>query len=412
MVRSLSLKLHAAGHMLTPTRPPLPTTLTPQPLRSDHLILQRRKQEAARASLAESVKADWAVGAAADWEVRTGTKLKQRAVQQRYDSIRAQDQAALNDRRRRLANMLLAEEALFQQQIDALDEGPDQRRVRMETRARELREKREAERKAFVEEALERQWRLGCDALRNADSVNIAKACDAARGYQLEEKLALHALEQQEAKIFADQWLNDGQAKAQREIDEEAARRAMDDEQTRILAMQVAEKEAVLKAERLEREEEAAKLAAQWEVEKAAQEEAEAERRRRQYAAKLELDAFNVAKKSERSVAYAEELAQDRERLAFILAKEAEDERLQQEHAATLQRESLAYQKHLQILMAKEAADEAELEKARNADLGASAALGSGALLSVAAWPALLPAAAWVRDGMGVLRPTRLQGRT
>ncbi|KAG8471281.1 hypothetical protein KFE25_009702 [Diacronema lutheri] len=340
------------------------------PLHADFVLMQRRKQETARATMAASVRADYAVGAYADWEVRTDAKLKQRAVAQRYESIRAQDKAALIERRRRLAQMLLAEEAAFQQQIDALDEGPDERRARMESRARELRDKREAERKAFVDQQLERQWRLGCDALRNADSVNVSKACDEARGYQLEEKLQLLALEQQEASIFAEQWLNDGRAKAKRELDEEAHRKAMDEEQKRILAMQVGEKHAVVDAERAERDAEARALATQWVVEKAAQEAAEAERRRRQHAAKLELDAFNVAKRSERSTAYAHELADDRSRLALVLAKEAEDARIEHEHHETLKRESLAYQKHLQILMAKEAADEAELEKARNADLG------------------------------------------
>ncbi|KAJ1618612.1 hypothetical protein T492DRAFT_916701 [Pavlovales sp. CCMP2436] len=144
-------------------------------LRADFLVMQRRKQEVVRTQMERHVKADWVVGAYADWESRTDAKLKTRAVQLRYDSIRAQDKAAVIARRNRLAQMLMAEEAHFQRQIDALDESPDQRRVRMETRARELRGKRENERKTYVDEQLERQWRMGCDALRNADSVNIAK---------------------------------------------------------------------------------------------------------------------------------------------------------------------------------------------------------------------------------------------
>jgi hypothetical protein len=336
------------------------------------VLIQRRKQEAARQAMANSVKEDFLVGASAEWEMRTDAKLKQRAVQARYDSIRAQDKAALIERRRRVAQMLMAEEAEFQRQVDALDEGPAERRVRMETRARELRDKREAERKAYVEEQLERQWRLGCDELRNADSVNIAKACDQARGYQIEERLQLLALQQQQEKIFAEQWLTDAAAKEKRELEEEAFRKQMDIEQLRILDRQVGEKRAVLDAESAEREQEAEALARQWVVEKEAQEEAEFERRRKQYAAKLELDDFNIAKKSERSRAYAQELEQDRARLSTVLAKEAEDERIEQEHYETLKKESLAYQRHLQLLMEKEAADEAELEKARDADLGTS----------------------------------------
>eukprot|EP00304_Pavlova_gyrans_P015008 CAMPEP_0206063636 /NCGR_PEP_ID=MMETSP1466-20131121/58328_1 /ASSEMBLY_ACC=CAM_ASM_001126 /TAXON_ID=44452 /ORGANISM="Pavlova gyrans, Strain CCMP608" /LENGTH=473 /DNA_ID=CAMNT_0053439007 /DNA_START=13 /DNA_END=1434 /DNA_ORIENTATION=+ len=339
-------------------------------VRADFLVMQRRKAEAARVDLQEAVRKDWERGAYANWETRTDAMLKQKAVKQRYDSIRAQDKAILLDRRNRLAKLLLEEDAKFQAQIEALDEGPDQRRVRMENRARELRNKREAERKAYVDEQLERQWRLGCDALRNADSVNISKAVDAARGYQIEERLQLLQLERQEEAIFADMWLSDAERKATREIEEEKMRKQMDAEQTRILGSQVAEKQAVLDAEREERDREAAEMTAQWIAEKEAQERAEVERHRAQLASKLELDGFNEAKRSDRSRAYAKELAEDRERLAAILGKEAEDERIEREHHETLKRESLAYQKHLKMLMEKEAADEAELEKARNQDLG------------------------------------------
>jgi hypothetical protein len=340
---------------------------------ADHALRQRRKAEDARTMMVQSVNADFVVGAAAHWEQRSDAKLKERAVQRRYDSIRAQDKAALAVRRQRLANMLLGEEASFQQEIDALDETPEQRRVRMETRARELRNKREAERKTFVDEQLERQWRLGCDALRNADSVNIAKSCEAARAYQIEERLALLNLEQQEEQIFSDQWLADWAAKERRELEEEAYRKKMDDEQTKILGRQVGEKAVILGTERAEKAAIAAEMARQWQADKDATERAEVEKRRRQYAAKLELDAFNASKRNNRVNAYQKELTEDQQRLQMIMAKEAEDARIEREHLATQHREALAYQKHLQILMAKEAKDEADLEKARDADLGGRA---------------------------------------
>jgi len=165
-------------------------------------------------------------------------------------------------------------------------------------------------------------------------------------------------------------WLKDAQAKEKRELDEEEARRAMDAEQMRILARQTAEKQAMLDAEAAERERTAEMMAKQWQQEKEAQEAAEVERRKAQYAAKLELDSFNVAKRSERARAYAQELEEDKARLSSVLSKEEEDERLEREHHERLKQESLAYQRHLQLLMEKEAADEAELEKAREADLG------------------------------------------
>ena len=50
------------------------------------------------------------------------------------------------------------------------DESPAQRKLRMETRAKMLGDKREAERQEFVKAAYERQWRLACDPLREKES--------------------------------------------------------------------------------------------------------------------------------------------------------------------------------------------------------------------------------------------------
>lgn len=208
-------------------------------IRSDFIVLQKRKQESERLKMSEAVKEDFKRGAYAQWEQRTDGVIRRRAVQQRFDSIRAADKQLLIERRRKLSEMLRAEDEAFERQIEALGEGPEARRERMESRARELRNKREETRRTYVQEQLDRQWRLSCDPLRNADSANIAKACDAARGYQIEERMALLELEQQEEKVFADMWVKDAEAKERREAEEEAQRRAMDEEQMRILARQV-----------------------------------------------------------------------------------------------------------------------------------------------------------------------------
>ena len=85
---------------------------------------------------------------------------------------------------------------MFQQQLEALDENPTERKARMEARANELKDKREAERLAFVRQQYERQWRMACDPLREQESKEILKATNAARSYQIGEKM--NALELEE----------------------------------------------------------------------------------------------------------------------------------------------------------------------------------------------------------------------
>ena len=104
----------------------------------DYLILKRRAQEADRIVMEGVVKANWIAGANAEWEIKTTGYVEETQAQRRYDSIRAADEAALNARRLRLSQMLQAEQAMHQQQLEDLEPNPAERKARMEARAAEL----------------------------------------------------------------------------------------------------------------------------------------------------------------------------------------------------------------------------------------------------------------------------------
>lgn len=165
----------------------------------DHLILKRRQAEDERRVYEDHNREQRMVGATATWEMKTDAAIGAARVQQRFEQIRQMDAAAVEARRRRLGAMLAAEQAGFEAQLDALDETPEQAKARMIARATELKDKREAERQAYVSSQLERQWRLACDPLREQDSKLILKATNAARAYQLGEKM--RALEMEEAEV-------------------------------------------------------------------------------------------------------------------------------------------------------------------------------------------------------------------
>lgn len=165
----------------------------------DHLILKRRQAEDERRVYEDHNREQRMVGATATWEMKTDAAIGAARVQQRFEQIRQMDAATVEARRRRLGAMLAAEQAGFEAQLDALDETPEQAKARMIARATELKDKREAERQAYVSSQLERQWRLACDPLREQDSKLILKATNAARAYQLGEKM--RALEMEEAEV-------------------------------------------------------------------------------------------------------------------------------------------------------------------------------------------------------------------
>ena len=74
------------------------------------------------------------VGCGAIWEIRTSNAIDAARTQRRFDSIRRADAAALEARRQRLAAMLAEEHALFERQMDELEERPEARKARMQAR--------------------------------------------------------------------------------------------------------------------------------------------------------------------------------------------------------------------------------------------------------------------------------------
>eukprot|EP00965_Chrysotila_dentata_P013429 444668-Pleurochrysis_carterae.AAC.2 len=164
---------------------------------SDHMILRRRAQEESRMKYEEGCKDLAKATNTATWEIRTSGMIEANRTQQRFESIRRQDAAHLEARRQRLADMLEQESMEFEQQLEQLEETPEERKSRMQARALELKQKREAERQAFVQQQYERQWRLACDPLREQDSKLILKATNAARAYQIGEKMRQLEIEEQ-----------------------------------------------------------------------------------------------------------------------------------------------------------------------------------------------------------------------
>ena len=205
----------------------------------DYLILKRRQAEDARRLYQQHQHEQSKIGATANWEMKTDAAISAARVQQRYEQIRQMDAQAVENRRARLAAMLAAEQRMFEQQLDALEETPEQAKQRMIARAKELKEKRENERQEYVKEQLERQWRLSCDPLREQDSKLILKATNAARAYQLGEKMRALEMEEAEKRAFDEMWERDRLAKLGREEADQKARLRMDAAQKAVLDRQV-----------------------------------------------------------------------------------------------------------------------------------------------------------------------------
>jgi len=175
-------------------------------LSADYLILKRRQQEEHKMFYERVCKANFLAGANAEWEIKTAGNIAAMKTQKRYDAIRRADAAAIDARRQRLAEMLHQEQLAQERALASMEETPEQCKARMEARAKELGAKREAERQEFVRAQYERQWRLACDPLREKESQAILKATNAARAYQIGEKMQQYEMEEQENRVFDSMW--------------------------------------------------------------------------------------------------------------------------------------------------------------------------------------------------------------
>jgi len=336
---------------------------------ADYLILKRRAQEEERMKYEHITKSNFKISANAEWEIKTSGFIEHQKATQRFNSIRAADDAALDARRRRLADMLGQEQALFQRQLEELEESPEQGKARMEARANELKEKREGERLAYVRQQYERQWRMSCDPLREQESKEILKATNAARAYQIGEKMKALEMEEQETRSFDAMWEQDRLAKLGREESEESARKQMDFEHKLVLDQQVAELHHFRNEERRLAEEEAALMREQWEIEREESKKVEGMRHKVLMQANDELHSFNKHKRAMLADAIDAERKADEERLSAQLALEKQEAEREAAAKASMQQETRRFAEHMLAQKRQIAAQEEVMEAARQKEL-------------------------------------------
>jgi len=297
------------------------------PMSADYLILKRRQQEEHKVFYDRLVKQNFIAGANAEWEIKTSGFIEHQKMNKRFDAIRSADAAALDARRHRLAEMLHMEQMQQEAALAALDMSPEQRKAQMEARAKELGGKREAERQAFVQAAYERQWRLACDPLREKESQAIMRATNAARAYQLGEKMQQLEMEEQENRVFDAMWEEDRLAKLGREEREEAMRKQMDHEQKAVLDKQVTELHEFRVGEQHLAAAESQMMQQQWGLEADESLKVEGLRTKVMQKAHDELDQFNQHRRAHLSSAIKKEKSEDIERLNTVLQKEMDEDR-------------------------------------------------------------------------------------
>jgi len=329
--------------------------------RADRSILKRQVEEMKHETLVAQGVDAFKVNCKAHWENRTDDVIRDTRMKMKAGAIESQQRLSLQERRKKLAAMLSAEQKAYEQELVDIEESPAQRMDKMAVRAYELKKRREDERKAFVQEKLYQQWRDGIDDLRTMDSEITALKTIAARDHQLFEKDLASQEEARVNKVFDQLWYEGYLAKIEREEREKELKEERRGQQKEVLGYQLDMKARRLAEDKAVEDAEVKEMKELWKVQE--QEEKDAAVREKIFAKqeRKKADEYASIQRAQRDEETELEKAQDKAFVANVLAREralSEKEAYEKEKAKKKTRE---FNEALKIEMARKAASEEEL---------------------------------------------------
>jgi len=335
----------------------------------DSLILERRKKDEQRLKVQEEVMLQKHHDLKTQWEKETDVRIQKNTVKRRVETILKKESFDLEQRREKLRALLDAEEEQYLIDIDAQQETTLERQAKMRARAKALREKREQERLALVEEKLDIRWREECDELRPILARQHQNEVFAERAKQIEIAGIIKEREKEEEDMYAALWESDRIMKIEREERECAAAIQRNKDCLSVLEKQLAairlqqENAKALKAEeaRLMEEEKKQREAEErhlLQVKRAQQTEA-----REHHTNQIKLKARRQAKELQG------ELAIDMKILEALLTETENEKEEAVKRKGELHKEAQAYMRYLGEQVEKEREAERELEKLIDAEV-------------------------------------------
>jgi len=326
--------------------------------------LQNEAKDDERARLGQLEK----VNSYARWENDTDARLVNARQEATMFDFQAGQDAELNSRRNELANLYDRELKSWKMLLSQQKETPQDVKARIKSKAMALKKKRESEQAEYVHHQRMRQWRDGCDDLRQLDSQATLNDVASRRAEQLEEKARQQHQELEDEDQWSNAWEVDRLRKEARERKDLANQHKRDKDQLRDLNLQVQQNAATKRLQADQTYDESQAQKQQWDVEDQKQKEYERACGAANYKRGQDVLAYNNQRQELRLQASKQEMENELTLLQVALEKEAreleaEEEKKRQEKAA-----SAIYQKHLQAQMVKEKADDSLLEELRRQD--------------------------------------------
>lgn len=180
-------------------------------------VAASRRREAQRLEAIREVQSEGIIKNRAKWEQQAQSAIERCSHQGSKHRVRILRSANLNHRRDCLRNKLDVESKRLARELSGREETPQMKRERMLLRARVIKEKTEAERRTFVEQAYDKQFRLQCDELRSTKTELLNSHCEGIQNEQLKQKQLSDCFRREQDLKYDRLWVEDMNRKAERE---------------------------------------------------------------------------------------------------------------------------------------------------------------------------------------------------
>ncbi|CAK4613750.1 hypothetical protein LEN26_000417 [Aphanomyces euteiches] len=328
-------------------------------------IMKRRDREDSLAMYSGIVQGLSHMNSRADWETKLHEKSRQRETKVVFEQLKNQDESNLASRRLQLAALYNAEMETWKQLCLANVETPEERKQKMIARATELKQRREAARKAFVDEKRLQQYRESCDDNRSIESAYVVAQVVQEREKQLQERERKLQEEREFEAKMAELWALDKAKKDAREQDDMERIRTNNHEVKSILDVQVSLCHAREAEDLAAKEAEDRELLATWKLHEQIETELEVETKRKAIARSTDVKKFNQKRAEMAEREARREREYDTQLLKLALQKEADTEARERQLQEKFKRDQLEYQAMLRQQMATEAEDLSYLDAIR-----------------------------------------------
>ena len=206
---------------------------------ADRVIIRRRIEENKMAELQTAVQNNFHLGSMAKWEQSSSKLMNSKQKERENKELLKQKEINLKLRREKLRKLLNEEEIEFKKEIDSKSETPQQRRERLELKAKKLREERISRRDKFVEKQRLKQFREECDELRLNHGKNLTMECDRIRKQQIKEKELQKEYEKTLDSQYLDIWRQELQKKIDRETQESQYKKKLNYDTSNAIKQQI-----------------------------------------------------------------------------------------------------------------------------------------------------------------------------